>query len=159
MFRSSKRVHRLTDSRQRRNADVLDKTCLRRGRAALHAIDHDYIGAGMNGKLHVVEGARCADLHIDRLFPIRDLAQLLDLDREVVGTGPVGMTACRTLVDTRGERAHGGHTRVDLLPEQHAAAARLRTLPDDYFYCIGAAHVVGIPAIARRQALIHQRLG
>ena len=47
---------------------------------------------------------------------------------------------------------------ADLLAEQHAAAARLRALPDHDLDRVGAAQVVRVEAVARRQALIDQRL-
>ena len=49
------RLDRLAHRRERRDADVLDEHRLRRGGAALHAVDHDHVGAGMNRQLHVVE--------------------------------------------------------------------------------------------------------
>ena len=41
------RLHRRPDRCQRRDADVLDRL-LRRRRAALHAVDHDHVGAGLH---------------------------------------------------------------------------------------------------------------
>ena len=70
------RIDRLAHGGERRNADVLDEHRLRRGRAALHAVDDDHVGAGVHGELHVVEHARGADLHVDGLLPVGDLAQL-----------------------------------------------------------------------------------
>ncbi len=93
------RIDGLTHRGQRRNAHVLDEGPLRGGRAALHAVDDDDVRAGMHGQLHVVEHARGAHLHVDGLFPVRDLAQFLDLDGQVVRPGPVRMTARRALVD------------------------------------------------------------
>ncbi len=40
--------------RQGRDADVLDEDVLRRGGAALHAVDHDHVGTGLDRQLHVV---------------------------------------------------------------------------------------------------------
>ena len=48
-------------------------------------IDHDDVRAGMDRELHVVEDARRADLHVHGLFRVRQLPQLPDLDREIVG--------------------------------------------------------------------------
>ena len=87
------RLHRLRDRGQGGDADVLDEHVLGGGGAALHAVDHDDVGAGLHGELHVVVGAGGADLDVDRLLPVGDLAQFDDLDREVVGTGPVGVPA------------------------------------------------------------------
>jgi hypothetical protein len=60
-------------------ADMLDEHHLRGCGPALHAVYNDDIGAGMHGQLRVVEHARrAADLHVDRYFPVSDLAQLAD---------------------------------------------------------------------------------
>ncbi len=85
------RIGGLSHCGQRRNAHVLDEGELRGGGAALHAVDDHHVGAGMHGQLHVVEHARGAHLHVDGLFPIGDLAQLADLDGQVIGAGPVRM--------------------------------------------------------------------
>ncbi len=125
------RLHGLRHRRQCRYADVLDEHFLRRRRAALHAVDDDDVGSRVHRELHVVVRAGGADLDVDRLLPVGDLPQLVDFDRQVVGTGPVGMPARRTLVDALGQRAHARHACRDLLPEQHAAAARLGALAED----------------------------
>ena len=145
------RLDRLAHRRQRRDADVLDEHVLRRAGAALHAVDHDHVGAGLDRERDVVAGARRADLDVDRLLPVGDLAQLVDLDREVVGAGPVGVAAGAALVDALRAGAHGGDALGDLLPEQHAAAAGLGALADHDLDRVGAAQVVGIEAVARRQ--------
>ena len=137
---------------------MLDEHRLRGGGAALHAVDHDHVGSRVHGELDVVEDARRADLHVDRLLPIGDLAQLLDLDHQIVGAGPVRMARGGALIDPLGQGAHARHPRVDLLTEQHAAAAGLRALADDDLDRIRPPHVVGIEPVARGQALVHQRL-
>ena len=53
--------------------------------AALHTIQNHHIGPSLHGKRCVVIGARTADLDVDRLFPIGDLAQLKELDLQIVG--------------------------------------------------------------------------
>ena len=93
------RAHGGADGRQNRYADVLDEHFLRGGRTALHAVEHDHVGAGLHRERSVVVGPRGADLHVDRLLPVGDLAQLPDLDLQVVGAGPIGMTAGGALVD------------------------------------------------------------
>ena len=80
---------------QRRDPDVLDEDVLRRGRAALHAVDDDDVRARLHRELHVVVRPRRADLDEDRLLPVGDLAQLVDLDLEVVRARPVRMAARR----------------------------------------------------------------
>ncbi len=137
---------------------MLDEHVLGRRGAALHAVDDHHIGAGLHGERHVVFRAGGADLHIDRLLPIGDLADLLDLDGEIVGTGPVGMAAGAALIDAHGQVAHLGNALGDLLAQQHAAAAGLRALPDHHLDRIGAAQIVGVQAVAGGQHLIDQRL-
>ena len=82
---------------------MLDEHFLRRRGAALHAVEHDHVGAGLHRQRRVVIGPRRADLDVDRLLPVGDLAQLLDLDLEIVGAGPVRMPAGRALVDAFGQ--------------------------------------------------------
>ena len=142
-----------------RDADVLDEHFLRGRGAALHAVEHDDVGAGFHGKSHVIVGTRRADLHVDRLLPIGDLAQFLQLDLEIVGAGPVGMTAGGALVDAFWQIAHLGDAIRNLLAQQHAAAAGLGALADDDFDGVRLAQVVGVHAVARWQVLIDQRLG
>jgi hypothetical protein len=99
-----------------------------------------------------------ADLDVDRLLPVGDLAQLADLDLEVVGAGPVRMAARAPLVDPLRQVAHLGHAVRDLLAEQHSAAARLRALADDDLDRVGAAEVVRVHPVARREQLVHEQL-
>jgi hypothetical protein len=67
-------IHGETRRRERRNADVLDEDVLRRGGSALHPVDDDHIGPGLDCQLYVVVSARRADLDEDRLLPVGDLA-------------------------------------------------------------------------------------
>ena len=83
------------DRRQRRDADVLDEDVLGRRRPALHPVDDDHVGTRLDRELDVVVRARRADLDEDRLLPVGDLAQLVDLDLEVVRSRPVRVAATR----------------------------------------------------------------
>ena len=65
------RLHRRRDRRQRRNADMLDEYFLRRGRSALHAIEHHGVGAGFNRERGVVVRPRRADLDDRSASPSR----------------------------------------------------------------------------------------
>ena len=150
------RLHGLRDGGQRRDADVLDEHLLGGGGAALHAVDHDDVGAGVHGELHVVVGAGGADLDVDRLLPVGDLAQLVDLDGQVVGAGPVRVPARRPLVDALGQRAHPRDAVGDLLAEQHSAAAGLGALAEHHLDRVGLAQVVGVHPVARRKVLVDQ---
>ena len=102
-FISSSASTACAQGRQRGNAGMLDKHLLRGGRAALHAVDHDDVGAGFDGQLHVARHASRPDLHVDRHLPVGDLPQFLDLDRQVVRAGPIRMPAGRALIDSLGQ--------------------------------------------------------
>src|SRR5262249_8392810 len=106
------------------------------------------VGARLDRELDIVEDARGADLHVDRDFPVSRLAQLLDLDGQVVGASPVGMATRRALVDAVGQVAHPGDALADLLSEQHPAAARLRPLTAAPAARVSLRRVAGIEAIA-----------
>ena len=153
------RRHGLADACERRQADVLDEHILRGGCAALHAVEHDHVGTGLHGQLRVVVRAARADLDVDRLLPVGDLADLLDLDLEIVWAGPVGVTARGALVDALRQVAHLGDAIRDLLAEQHAAATGLRALADDDLDRVSATQIVGVHAVARRQQLVDEELG
>jgi hypothetical protein len=152
-------LHGLPDGGERGDADVFDEDVLGGGRAALHAVDDDHVGTGGDGELDVVVGARGAELDVDRLLPVGDLAQLEDLDGEVVRAGPVRVPAGRALVDAGGQGAHAGDPVGDLLPEQHPAAAGLGALAEHDLDRVGLAQVGGVHPVARRQVLVHQVLG
>ena len=62
------------------------------------------------------------------------------------------------MVDARGERSHASDSFADFLAEQHAAAARLRSLADDQFDGVRFAKIVRVEAVSRRQALIDEGL-
>ena len=138
---------------------MLDEDVLGRRGPSLHAVDDDHVRARFHGELHVVVGARGADLDEDRLLPVGDLAQLADLDLEVVGARPVGMPARAALVDAFRQVAHRGDPVRDLVAEQHAAAAGLRALADDHLDRIRPTQVVRVHPVARRQQLVDEDLG
>ncbi len=147
------------DAGERRHADIFDEHVLRCRGAALHAVEHDDIGAGLHGKRRVIIGACAADLDVDRLFPVGDLAQFHDLDFEIVRTGPVGMTAGGALVDALRQVAHIGNAVGNLLAEQHAAATGLGALANHDLDRVGTAQVLRVHAVTRRQILVDERLG
>ena len=138
---------------------MLDEDVLRRGRAALHPVDHDHVRARLHRELHVVVGARRADLDEDRLLPVGDLAQLADLDLEVVGPRPVRDAGRRCAGRSpSGRFAHLGDAVGDLVSEEHPAAARLRALADDDLDRVGLAQVVRVHAVAGGQQLVDEHL-
>src|SRR5437879_2526623 len=59
--------------------------------AALHAVDINAVGAGFGRHAHVVIHARRTQLELDRDLPVGGFTDLLDLEREVIGTQPVRM--------------------------------------------------------------------
>ena len=79
----------------------------------------------------------------------------------VRSSGPVqsGCRQARALVDPFRQCSHLGHAGADLLPQEHAPAPWLGSLPDDHFDGVGFAQIVGIEAVAGRKALIDERLG
>ena len=69
---------------------------------ALHTIDYHHIRTGMHCQLHIIKGTSCADFNVNRFFPVGDLTQFLNLDRQIIRASPIGMTASRTLVNAFG---------------------------------------------------------
>jgi hypothetical protein len=154
-----KRLHGGSYASKGRLPDVLDEHFLSGRRAALHAVDHDHVGTGFHCKRHVVVRARAAYLDEDRLLPIGDLAKLVNFDLQIVRPGPVGMTGGGALINPLRERPHLRDAVGDLLTEEHSPAARLGSLPHDDFDGIGAAKIVRIHAVSRRQILIDEGFG
>jgi hypothetical protein len=152
------RLHRQGNGGEDGDADMLDEHFLRGGGAALHAVEHDDVRTRLDRERRIEIRPRRADLHIDRLLPIRDLAQLADLDLEVVRPGPVGMPAGGALIDALGQRAHRGHALRDLLTQEHAAAARLGALADDDLDGVRFAQMIRVHAVTRRQDLVDEEL-
>ena len=127
---------------------MLDEYLLSSRRPGLHAVDYDHVGATLDGELDVIENAGRAHFDVDRYSPIGNLSQFGDLDSQVIAARPVGMAACRALVDTLGQSPHRGDSRTDFLSQQNAATARLRALPDHDFDCVGFPKIVRVEPIA-----------
>ena len=138
---------------------MLDENVLGRCGAALHAIEDNHIGACFDAEWHIILRPRRAELAVDRLLPVSDFSNFLDLDGEIVGAGPIGMAAGTALVNALGQLPHTGNALVDLLAKKHAAAARLRTLAENKLDTIGTPQIVRIHAITRRQHLIDKGFG
>ena len=68
------------------------------------------------------------------------------------------MAAGAALVDALGQGPHRRDPLRDLEPEQHAAAAGLRSLADHDLDRVRAPQVVRIEPVARRQDLVDERL-
>ncbi len=153
------RFDRLRQCRQCGDAGVFDEDLLSRRGASLHAVDHHHVGTRLDRQLDVIHDPRGSHLDVDRLLPIGDLSQLLDLDRQVIGPGPVRMPAGRPLVDPLGQSSHARHTRTDLLPQQHPPTTRLGSLAQHDLDRVGRPQIVRIEAVTTRQALVDQGLG
>src|SRR5579872_2488639 len=150
------RLYGRRNSRERRYADVFDENLLGGGSPALHAVEYDCVRTGFYGERDIVIGTRSADFDVNRLLPVSDFAQLVELDFQIVWARPVGMTAGGALVDALRQRAHLGHSPRDFLSEQHAAAARLSALSHHDFDRVRRTQIVGIHAVARWQHLVDQ---
>src|SRR5699024_328936 len=144
----------LAHSGQGRNADIFDKDFLGRSSSTLHPVNDDDIGAGGDGQFGVVVGSRGCDFHVNGFFPVGDFAQFLNLQGQVVRTGPVWVTARRALVDTLGQGPHCSDTFGDLLAQQHSGATWFCTLADDHFNGVGFAQVIWVHPVARGQQLV-----
>ena len=99
--------------------------------AALGAVQVDDVRAALGRHPDVVVDAGRAQLQLDRDLVVGGLADLLDLQRQVVGAQPVRVAGRGALVDPGRERAHLGHLLGHLLAHQVAAQADLAALPDE----------------------------
>ena len=123
-------------------------------RAALGAVQVDDVRAALGRHAHVVVDARGAQLELDRDLVVGRLADLLDLQREVVRAEPVRVPGRRALVDAGGQRAHLGHLLGDLLAHQVAAQADLAALPDEELAGVGEHQVVRVEPVPALDALV-----
>ena len=111
-------------------------------------------GPRLRRHAHVVVDARRTELELDRDLAVGRFADLLDLERQIVGSQPVGMARRRALVDPAGQRAHFGDLIGDLLAHEVAAETDLAPLADEELAAIGQAQMVRVEAVARLDALI-----
>src|SRR5699024_12681242 len=93
------RFHCWTDSRQSWNPNVFNEHFLGCSGSALHTVDDDDICTRCNSQVGVVVRTRCSHLDVDWDFPVGDFPQLLNLQRQVVWTGPAWVAARTPLVD------------------------------------------------------------
>ena len=110
----------LADGGQGRDAGVLLEQLGRGAGSPFHAVDHDHVGARLGGQPDVVEDPRGPHLDEDRHPVVGRLAQLFDLDHQVVGAEEVGMPAGRALIDAGREVAQAGDLVGDLRAQQQA---------------------------------------
>ena len=123
-------------------------------RAALGAVEVDDVRPALRRHPHVVVDARGAELELDRDLVVGRLADLLDLQREIVGAEPVGMARRRALVDPGRERAHLGDLLGHLLAHQVAAEADLAALADEELAGVGEHQVVRVEPVPALDALV-----
>src|SRR5215510_1159004 len=104
-------LHRWADRSECRNPDMLDEHLLRRSSSALHTVQDDSVRASFYSERNVVIRPRRAHFDVDRLLPVRDLTQFVDLDLQIVRAGPIRMATGRALIDPFRQRAHLGNAR------------------------------------------------
>ena len=102
----------------------------------------------------VVVDAGRAQLQLDRDLVVGRLADLLDLQRQVVGAEPVRVAGRAALVDPGRQRAHLRHLLGDLLPHQVAAEADLAALPDEELDPVGEHEVVRVEPVPALDDLV-----
>ena len=127
----------LADRRHARNAGLLRREVGAGAGAALHAVDVDGVRIALDRHAHVVVHARRPQLELDGDLPVRRLADLDDLQGEVVGTEPIRVAGRRTLIDAGGKAPHLRHLVGHLLPHEMPAEPHLASLPDEELARIG----------------------
>src|SRR5690606_11792225 len=145
---------RLTDGGNARDAGILGGDVRAGPGRSLHAVDVDRVGIALHRHPDVVIDASRAQLELDRYLVIGRFADLLDLQREVVRSQPVGMTCRRSLVDAGRQRSHFGNLVGYLLTHQMPAEADLAALTDEELAGVGEPEMVRIEAVARLDALV-----
>ena len=123
-------------------------------RRALGAVEVDDVGPALGRHAHVVVDARGAELELDRDAVIGRLADLLHLQREVVGPEPVGVPGGGALVDPGRKRAHLRDLLGHLLTHQVPAETDLAALPDEELARVGEHQVVRVEPVPRLDALV-----
>ena len=138
----------------KRNPRLLGRDVRACARRAFRTVEVDDVGAALRRHAHVVVDARGAELQLDRDPVVGRLADLLHLQREVVGTEPVGVPRRGALIDPGRERAHLGDLLGDLLAHEVAAEADLAALPDEELARVGEHQVVRVEPVPRLDALV-----
>src|SRR5258708_562267 len=94
------------DRGHQRDAGLLRRDVRPGPGAALGAVEVDGVGPALGGHPDVVVDPRRAELELDRHLVVGRLADLLDLQRQVVRPQPLRMTRRAAPVDPGGPRAH-----------------------------------------------------
>ena len=148
------RAPRLGDRRHERDAGLLGGEVRAGAGAALGAVEVDDVRAALGRHAHVVVDARGAQLELDRDLVVGRLADLLDLQRQVVRAQPVRVPRGRALVDADRQRAHLGHLLGDLLAHEVAAEADLAALADEELDRVGQHQVVRVEPVPALDDLV-----
>ena len=122
--------------------------------AALRAVEVDDVGPALGRHADVVVHARRTELQLDRNLIVGRLADLLDLQRQVVWSEPVWMPCGTALVDPGRQRAHLRHLLGDLLPHQVTAEPYLAALPDEELDPVGQHQMVRVEPVPALDHLV-----
>ena len=133
---------------QGRNPGMVKQDVRRGTRAALHPIDHNYVGSRLGRQLHIVVHASRAHFDKNRHLPVGCLAQLLDFCQHIVRAEPVRMTARAALVNTWGQVAQLGDFVRDLGLKQQPARAGLGSLSHRQLNRVGLPQMVHVDTVA-----------
>ena len=152
-------THSLADTGQNGLSDMFDKHILRCRGAALHTVQHNNIGTGLDRQCGIEIRARPTHFDIDRHTPSGDFTQFKDFNFQIIRPGPVRMTTGRPLVNAFWQVTHLCHAIRNFLSQQHAAATGLCPLANDDFNGVSLAQIIRIHAIARWQILIDKLAG
>ena len=121
---------------------------------ALGPVEVDDVRAALRGHPDVVVDTGRAELELDRDLVVGRLADLLDLEREVVGPQPVRMAGGRALVDPGREGAHLGDLLGHLLAHQVPAEPDLAALADEELDRVREHQVVRVEPVPALDALV-----
>jgi hypothetical protein len=81
----------LRDRGHERDSGLLRREVRPGARSALGAVEVDDVGPALGGHAHVVVDARGPELELNRDLVVGRLADLLHLQREIIGPKPIGM--------------------------------------------------------------------
>ena len=146
-------------SRNRGNAAVLQQHLCRCTGAGQHAVDDDGIGPGLGCQLHIVVHTTGPEFHVNRNSPVGGLAQLLDLDGEVIRAKPVRMAGRTALVYAQGQVPHFGHIVLYLHAHQHPARSWFGALAHHYLNSLGTHQVVRVESVPAGKYLVNEFVG
>src|SRR5215472_6399147 len=144
----------LRNRRHQRDAGLLRGHMRPRPGPALGAVQVNDVRAALGRHPYVVVDACGAELQLDRNLIVGGLADLLDLQRQVVGAEPVRVACGTALIDPGRQRAHLGDLLGDLLPHQVAAKPDLAALPDEELDAVGEHEMVRVEPVPALDDLV-----